>query len=135
MYPLVREERGTHPWRWNTPARYAIEIETDPLDHKEHVIHNWKKCRAFGVPVIFVVDDEEAALKTARMLHEAGAKIVSSIEREHEAGNVQVLYLDPESGTQFTVHPEMLEMENLEIPKKKPEKIEEEKEKCRKRRS
>ena len=129
VYPLVREERGTHPWRWNTPARYAIEIETDPLDHKEHVIHNWKKCRAFGVPVIFIVDDEEAALKTARMLREAGARIVSSIEKEHEAGNIQVLYLDPESGTQFTFHPEMLEMEKIEIPKRKEEKVEEEKEK------
>jgi len=126
VYPLVREERGTHPWRWNTPARYAVEIETDPLDHKEHVIHNWKKCRAFGVPVIFIVDEEEAALKTARILREAGARIVSSIEKEHEAGNVQVLYLDPETGTQFTVHPEMLEMEKIEIPKRKPEVQEEE---------
>jgi len=125
VYPLVREENGTHPWRWNTPARYAIEIETDPLDHREHVIHNWRKCRAFGMPVIFVVDDEEAALKTAQILHEAGAKIVSSIEKQHEAGNTQVLFLDPETGTQFTVHPEMLEMKEFKIPKKKPERGEE----------
>lgn len=74
MYPLVREKNGTHPWRWNTPAHYAIEIEIDPLDHREHVIPNWKKCRMFDMPVVFVVDDEEAALKTAQILHEAGAK-------------------------------------------------------------
>jgi len=123
VYPLVREERGTHPWRWNAPARYAVEVETDPFDHRDRVIHNWRKCRAFGMPAIFVVDDEEAALKTTQILREAGAKIVSSIEREHETGNVQVLFLDPETGTQFTVHPEMLEMEKLELPRKKKEKV------------
>jgi hypothetical protein len=131
VYPLLRDEGKTHPWRWNTPCRYAVEIETDPLDHKEHVINNWKKCRAFGVPVIFVVDDEEAAFKTAKILRDAGARIVSSIEKERGPGYIQVLYLDPETGTQFTVHPEMLDMEEVIIPGKEGEEKEEESEERR----
>jgi len=132
VYPFVREGQRTHPWRWNTPRRYAVEVETDPLDHKEHVIDNWKKCAAFGIPVIFTVDDEEVAVKTAKMLRDAGARIVSNVESEYGAGNVQVLYLHPETGTQFTVHPEMLDIEEAEVlVRKSSEKAEDKEEDLR----
>jgi len=105
VYPLSRKagRRTVHPKLWDTPHRFAIEVEADPAKHPDRVISNWEKCKAWGMPVIFVAPTFESSRKILEMLLSQGAKVVADAPSEHAPGVATVLFVHPESGTQVAV--------------------------------
>ena len=66
VFPLEKKARDKSQEinfkMWDTPHVYAIEVETKPLEYKERLLGNWRKCKNMGIPVIFAVKDYEKAL-------------------------------------------------------------------------
>lgn len=75
---------------WDTPHRFAVEVESEPKKHPERVYENWRKNKTLGLPTIFVVDNEEKQTCIKKLLEEKEVNIVPSILKEHFAGNAQV---------------------------------------------
>jgi len=83
VYPLkeVQDTDGTiyDAENWDVQHRFAIEIETDPADHKDRIMANWKKCAARGLPVMFIVKDEKAKTVVEETLKMHNVQIVDNI--------------------------------------------------------
>ncbi|MBI4258301.1 MAG: type IV secretion system DNA-binding domain-containing protein [Thaumarchaeota archaeon] len=75
---------------WDTPHRFAIEVETEPEKHPERVYENWEKNRKLGLPTIVVVDCEERQVFIKELLTGRGVKIVPNILTRYFVGNAQV---------------------------------------------
>jgi hypothetical protein len=105
VYPLHRKagRRTVHPKLWDTPHRFAIEVETEPAKHPERVVSNWEKCKAWGMPVIFAAPTFESARKILEVLLSQAAKVVADAPSEYAPGVATVLFVQPESGTQVAV--------------------------------
>jgi hypothetical protein len=105
VYPLSKKagRRTVHPKLWDTPHRFAIEVETEPAKHPERVISNWQKCKAWGMPVIFAAPKFEAARKIVEVLHSQGATVVADAPSEYAPGVATVLFVHSESGTHVAI--------------------------------
>ena len=115
-YPLYKVDGKTHPRRYDMSRIIAVEAETNPLKHQKHTVANFKKCKAMGLPVRFVVPgDIIVGIKTAKLLRKAGANIVEDIKSEYKAGNAEVVCVDPETEMRFTIRPEHLQMSSEEL--------------------
>jgi len=83
--------RRMHPSLWDNAHKFAVEIEIYPEKHPDRVIHNYKKCRDMGMPVIFIVPSEEKAEKLRKILKEANATETNNILDDYKPGNYKII--------------------------------------------
>jgi len=105
VYPLYRRggRRTVHKKLWDTPQRFAVEVETEPAKHPDRVMSNWEKCKAWGMPVIFAAPRFRDACRIVEMLLSRGATVVADAPSEYAPGAATVLFVHPESGTQVAI--------------------------------
>ncbi|MEM2188832.1 MAG: type IV secretion system DNA-binding domain-containing protein, partial [Nitrososphaerota archaeon] len=79
VYPLVKNlemKSGWDPRQWDNTHVFFIEVEIDPMKGKRRVLRNLTKCRELGKPVIFATTRGEWARDLAKILLEAGERLV-----------------------------------------------------------
>ncbi|MEM2048007.1 MAG: hypothetical protein QXZ06_08995 [Candidatus Jordarchaeales archaeon] len=105
VYPLYRRagRHTIHTKLWDTPHRFAAEVETEPAKHPDRVISNWEKCKAWGMPVIFAAPRFRDASKIVEMLLSQGATVVADAPSDYAPGATTVLFVHPESATQVAI--------------------------------
>ena len=82
--------KGYHSKNWDTPHRFAVEVETDPGKHPQRVLSNWEKCRDLGLPVLFIVDSLEKAKTIYGLLVNTTANIVKGLPAGRPPGSVSI---------------------------------------------
>ena len=99
VFPLEKKARDKSQEinfkMWDTPHVYAIEVETKPLEYKERLLGNWRKCKNMGIPVIFAVKDYDTQLAVEEFLKSQGVNVVSNIFTSFAPGNAQVIFVQP----------------------------------------
>ncbi|MCL4436343.1 MAG: DUF87 domain-containing protein [Thaumarchaeota archaeon] len=97
VYPYLEVDtskggREINPEIWDTPHRFAVEVEAEPEKHLERVYENWEKNLDLGLPTVFVVDSEKRWEDIRKMFEEKGKgrNIVENILEKHVAGNIQI---------------------------------------------
>jgi len=105
VYPLYRQagRRTVHTKLWDTPHRFAIEVETEPAKHPDRVISNWEKCKAWRMPVIFAAPRFKDASRIVEMLLSQSATVVADAPSDYAPGAATVLFVHPESSTQVAI--------------------------------
>lgn len=110
VYPLVKNlelKSGWDPRQWDNTHVFFIEVEIDPMKGKRRVLRNLAKCRELGKPVIFATTRGEWARDLAKILLEAGERLVFDCSGffggKYDANATSVLYVDLESGTRVFV--------------------------------
>jgi hypothetical protein len=90
LYDKQGRFRGFHPKNWDTPHRFAVEVETDPAKHPQRVVSNWEKCRDLGLPVLFISDSLEKAKSIYGLLVNTTANIVRSLPEGKLGGTIAI---------------------------------------------
>ncbi|MEM3000562.1 MAG: type IV secretion system DNA-binding domain-containing protein [Candidatus Bathyarchaeia archaeon] len=67
------------PEEWDYPRTFAVEVETDPMDHWSRLINNVTRNTKLGLPTWIVVPTKELEDKVAARLAEEGVPIVENI--------------------------------------------------------
>lgn len=114
VYPVARRDGRLNFAHWDSGRAFTVEVEIDPMKHKQRVLNNLKKNRdRWGLPVIFATIKPKWANDLVRILHdEAGEDVVADntgyFGGAYNPKSVSVLHIDPETETYNFVTPECL---------------------------
>jgi len=130
--PLTRNPDGRwNPRFWDTAHTFTIEVEIDPIKHRQRVINNLVKNKAFGKPVIFATSRPRWANRLVDILHnELGEDVVYDCTGFFggiwDNTKVSVLYLNPETGERaFLTNDQLLPLPE-EAPQEEAPQVEKE---------
>ena len=89
VYPPLVIDGVTDPRQWDTPHRFAVEVEAEPEKHHERVRKNFEKNYNLGMPVLFVADSPERVESIKQAVGGMG-RLVKNIMDDYGAGHIQV---------------------------------------------
>ena len=104
VVPLTRDPDGKwNPRYWDNAHAFTVEVEIDPIKHRQRVVNNLVKNKGFGKPVIFATTRERWANGLVDILHNELKEDVVFDCTGFFGGlwdntKVSVLYFNPETG-------------------------------------
>ena len=102
--PLARDPDGKwNPRYWDNAHAFTVEVEIDPIKHRQRVVNNLMKNKGFGKPVIFATTRDRWANRLVDILHNEQKEDVVLDCTGFFGGfwdntKVSVLYFNPEIG-------------------------------------
>jgi hypothetical protein len=104
VVPLTRDPDGKwNPRYWDNAHTFTVEVEIDPIKHRQRVVNNLMKNKGFGKPVIFATTRDNWANRLVDILHNEQKEDVVLDCTGFFGGvwdntKVSVLYFNPETG-------------------------------------